>query len=95
MTKPAAALMVYLLRALKERPGTRKRLGELYTKTTGKPFDRSQLWRHTSRQFEPTLSTTLIYLVFLHETGELIPATKRGALFTYKNPDWLKAPAKK
>lgn len=95
MTKPAAALMVYLARLLKERPGARRRLEELYAQTTGKPLIRSQLWRHTSREFEPTLSTSLIYLIFLHESGELIPATKRGQLFTYKHPEWLKSPAKK
>lgn len=91
MTRAANAVLLYLSRYLENNPRERRRLFALYKKTTGDDMHKGHLWKHTARKVEPNLSTTLVYLVFLSQAGELIADKKPGSLFSYKHPEWLKA----
>lgn len=90
MSAPADAFLRYLGRYLVESR-THAQLYAAHEKTTGRTIARKDVWRHTSGTVYPNAETTLVYLVFLHKAGELIPAPKRGDLFQYKHPAWLKA----
>lgn len=91
MTRPAHAVLLYLDRYLQENPKKRRALRDLYERTTGQALHLGALWKHTTRKVEPGLSASLVYLVFLSRAGELLPTNTRGALFTYKHPEWLRA----
>lgn len=90
MTRPAAAVLLYLGRYLRENPKKRRVLKALYARLTSGPLHEGHLWKHTARRVEPSLSAALVYLVFLSRAGELLPAKRRGDLFTYKHPEWLR-----
>lgn len=91
MTRAATAFLLYLDRYLTNNPGQQRELFALHRKITGRPLDDALFNRHRKRRVEPGLSRSLVYLIFLHSRGELMPATRKGDLFTYKNPRWLKA----
>jgi hypothetical protein len=90
MSAPADAFLRYLGRYLAGNPAGRAKLFAAHLTTTGRTLNRKTVWRHTSGLIYPNAETTLVYLVFLHKAGELIPVSKRGALFEYKHPAWLK-----
>lgn len=90
MTKAANAVLLYLARYLEKYPARRKVLRALYSRTTGRELHEGHLWKHLKRKVEPSLSATLVYLVFLSRAGELIASRVPGALFTYKHPEWLR-----
>jgi len=90
MTRAANAVLLYLDRYLKQNPTRRRALFALYKKTTGDDLHPGHFWKHTARKSEPNLSTTLVYLVFLSQSRELISSKVPGDLFTYKHPEWLK-----
>ncbi len=90
MTRAANAVLLYLDRYLKKYPDRRRALSALYKKTTGRDLHPAQLWKHTARKVEPNLSTTLVYLVFLSQSRELVSSKVPGELFTYRHPAFLK-----
>lgn len=90
MTKAAFNVMVYLDRYLTANAGKRAELFAFYEKQTGKRLDDGLFGRHRKRKVEPGLSASLVYLMFLSLNRELGPEAKPGALFTYKNPKYLK-----
>lgn len=91
MTPAANAFLRYLDRYLKANPAERKKLISLHRKHTGRELRVGHLWKHTARKVEPGLSTALVYLVFLSKARALKPSKIPGEIFTYQNPEWLKA----
>ena len=91
MSGPAAALLRYLSRYLRETPGARARLFKLHEAETGRVLHDKNLCSHLAALNQPNCETSLVYLKFLHKAGELIPAKTRGDLFFFKHPAWLKS----
>ncbi len=95
MTTAAKALLYYLRRYLDANPSRVRPLVALVRKTTGKPFERSTLWRHLRLVSEPFLSVSMVYLSFLHRAGAIAPGKKGQGLFVYTRPEIAKRKATK
>jgi len=90
MTKAAHGLLLYLDRYLTQQDAAASELRKFHLEHTRKKLSPQLLWVHRKRKSEPNLSTSLVYLIFLNQKGEIVPAKKPGLLFTYKHPEWLK-----
>lgn len=90
MTRAAAGFLHYLDRYLAENPTQQKKLKEIFRQHCGRELHKADLWKHTKRQSQPNLSTTLVYQIFLHQAKELTYAKEPGDLFNYKHRAWLK-----
>ncbi len=90
MTRAAKGLLIYLDRFLLENPKRRRELCKFFEKTTGRELHKGELWKHVKQRVEPNLSTSLIYLAFLHKHGAITPSKTAGDLFEYVKPERLK-----
>ena len=92
MTDAARGVLVTLDTWLKANPKTIHRLYALHEKTLGEKLAPKTLWRHRVCERQPRLDTTLVYLAFLSLNRCVIASLKPGVLFTYAQPEWLRAP---
>ncbi len=91
MTKSSRALLYYLAQYVGTNNGRRQALCALHKKRTGQVLNPGNLSRHLALQNQPLMDTTLVYISFLHEAGELTAGKPGEGIFFFTHPEWLRA----
>lgn len=84
MTNATQTLLRYLRAYVDEKTGRRAELQKFFEQKVGKPLNDGNLSRHLNLKHIMDADTTLVYIGFLRDAGELLPGPKGGPVFTYK-----------